>query len=108
MSVTRYYNHEWYGWQSYEEEILPTEENVKEHIRKSVGYEKSQLVPHRILCDIGKTAYDLEGKFADIVWNALIEHCTEDELKYILSTTRKHQKVDEIEEAGLYWKELAE
>lgn len=64
MTVTRHYNHPWYGWQSREEEISPTEENVKVHLKKSIGYGKNKINPETLLLDIGKTAYYLEGRFS--------------------------------------------
>ena len=106
MTVTdRMYNHSRGGWDSYRTDIEPVED-VKYGIRKLIN--DSLIYKHKLINDLASCVY-YDEKVADILLNVIIEHCTEDELKYILSNTREYKEDnDYIERAGLYWKDLAE
>lgn len=94
------------SWNSYYTDIEPVED-VKDGIRKLIN--GSLIYKHKLINDLASCCY-YDEKVADILLNAIVEHCTEDELKYILSKTREYKEEDNdyIERAGLYWKDLAE
>lgn len=104
--IDRIYNHSRGSWDSYHTDIKPVED-VKDSVRKLIN--DSLIYKHKLINDLASCSY-YDEKVADILLNVIIEHCTEDELKYILSNTREYKEEDNdyIERAGLYWKEFVE
>lgn len=105
MTVTdRIYNNSRGGYDYYYNDIEPVED-VKDGIRELIN--NSPIYRHRLINDLASCDY-YDEKVAEILLNVIIEHCTEDELKYILSKTREYKEEanDYIEHAGLYWKDF--
>lgn len=102
--VNKVYNHSHGSYDYYYNDIEPVED-VKDGVRKLIN--GSPIYKHRLINDLAGCGY-YDEKVADILLNIIIEHCTEDELKYILSNTREYKEEDNdyIERAGLYWKDL--
>lgn len=91
-----------------------TEDNANEHLKASI--ENSILYSWDLLSLIGKAAEVnlTDRRFCKILTDLLINHCSEDDLKYILSKTRVSFPIEDngycasdvIEQCGLYWREL--
>lgn len=107
MTVTdRVYNYFCGCYDYYHKDIKPVED-VRDGMRKLIS--GSPIDRDRLINDLAGCGY-YDEKVANILLNVIIEHCTEDELKYMLSRAREYKQEDNdyIERAGLYWKELVE
>lgn len=104
--IDKVYNHTRGGWDSYYNDIEPVK-NVKDGVLELIN--DSPFYKHRLINDLASCCY-YDEKVTDILLNAIIEHCTEDELRYILSNTREYKEEDNdyIERSGLYWKDFVE